>query len=133
MRPGLFTTHNSRTLLVDADGPHGLLLVDQLNHSGFKTDFAMSWGGAHASLETNDYLACIVVAELDQLTDLAHLDRLRGAAANVWMIVLSDLPRAKAQRYSNFACLDALLSAPFSMHDLTSRLAAYSQRGRRAS
>ena len=133
MPPGLFATHNSRTLLVDEDGPHGAQLVEQLNHSGFKTDFAMSWGGARASLVTNDYLSCIVVAGLDQLTDLANLDGLREAAANVWMIVLSDLPRAKVQRYANFACLDALLSVPFSMHDLTSRLAAYSQRGRRAS
>jgi DNA-binding response OmpR family regulator len=127
------TRHNSRTLLVDEDGPHGVQLVEQLNHAGFKTDFAMSWGGARASLATNEYLSCVVVAGLEQLTDLANLDGLRGAAANVWMIVLSDLPRARVQRYANFACLDAILPVSFSMHDLTSRLAAYSQRGRRAS
>jgi hypothetical protein len=66
MQPGLFTTYDSRTLLVDANNEHGGQLVEQLNHAGLKTDFAVSWGAAHAALGANSYQSCIVVADLDQ-------------------------------------------------------------------
>jgi hypothetical protein len=81
MQPGLFATHDSRPLLIDAFNEHGGQLVEQLNHAGFKTDFAVSWGAAHAAL---------------------------------------------AHRHG----VDAVLPMPFSMQDLTSRLAAFSLRAR---
>src|SRR5882724_654284 len=80
MQPGLFTTHDSRTLLIDANNEHGGQLVEQLNHAGFKTDYAVSWSAAHAALRANYYHACIVVADLDQSADLKQLDELRRAA-----------------------------------------------------
>ncbi|MDB6012193.1 MAG: hypothetical protein JWL65_4443 [Gammaproteobacteria bacterium] len=130
MEPELFTKHDSRTLLVDADVAHGAQLVEQLNHAGFKTDFAASWGVAHTALKANYYHSCIAVAELDLLIDREQLDELRRAAPSVWMIVLSDHPPERAQRFAGRQGLDALLSAPFSMQDLTSRLAAFSLRAR---
>lgn len=130
MQPELFAKHDSRTLLVDADIAHGGQLVEQLNHAGFKTDFAVSWGAAHAALGANYYHSCIVVADLDQLTDREQLDELRRAAPRVWMIVLSDHPSEQAQRIARRRGIDALLAAPFSMHDLASRLAAFSLRAR---
>jgi DNA-binding response OmpR family regulator len=130
MQPEVFTKHDSRTLLVDADVAHGGQLVEQLNRAGFKTDFAVSWGAAHTALSVNYYHSCIVVTDLEQLTDHQRLDELRRAAPRVWMIVLSDHASARAQKLARRQGLDALLSAPFSMHDLTSRLAAFSLRAR---
>jgi DNA-binding response OmpR family regulator len=112
MQPEVFAKHDSRTLLVDADIAHGGQLVEQLNHAGFKTDFAVSWGAAHAALRANYYHSCIVVADLDQLTDRERLAELRRAAPRVWMIVLSDHPSERAQRLARRQGLDALLSAP---------------------
>lgn len=130
MKPGLFATHDSRTLLVDANNEHGGQLVEQLNHAGFKTDFAVSWGAAHAALRANSYHSCIVVADLNQSADLQQLDELRRAALRVWIIVLSDLLLENALVLAHRQGVDAVLSAPFSMKDLTSRLAAFSLRAR---
>ncbi len=130
MQPGLFTTHDSRTLLIDANNEHGGQLVEQLNHAGFKTDFAVSWSAAHAALGANYYHSCIVVADLDQSADLKQLDELRRAASRVWIIVLSDLQPENALVLAHRQGVDAVLSAPFSMQDLTSRLAAFSLRAR---
>jgi DNA-binding response OmpR family regulator len=130
MQPGLFTTYDSRTLLVDANNEHGGQLVEQLNHAGFKTDFAVSWGAAHAALGANSYQSCIVVADLDQAADLEQLGELRRAALRVRIIVLSDLQPEKALALPHRQGVDAVLSAPFSMQDLTSRLAAFSLRAR---
>jgi DNA-binding response OmpR family regulator len=124
------TRHDSRTLLLDADMTHGGQLIEQLNHAGFKTDFAVSWGAAHAALGANYYHSCIVVADLDQLADREQLVGLRQAIPRVWMIVLSDHPSEGAQRAMLRRGVDAVVSAPFSMHDLTARVAAFSLRSR---
>lgn len=125
MRPELFAKHDSRTLLADAKTALGVQLVEQLNHVGFKLDFAVTWGAAHAALRPNYYHSCVVVADLDQLTDREQLYELRRAAPGVWMIVLSDQPSERAQRIARRLRLDAVLSAPFLMHELTSCLAAF--------
>jgi DNA-binding response OmpR family regulator len=130
MQPGLFSTHDSRTLLVDARNERGGQLVEQLNHAGFKTDFAVSWSAAHAALGANYYHSCIVVADLDQSADLEQLDELRRAALRVWIIVLSELPPENALVLAHRQGADAVLSAPYSVQDLTSRLAAFSVRAR---
>jgi DNA-binding response OmpR family regulator len=132
MQPGPFTTHNSRTLLLDVNNEHGGQLVEQLNHAGFKTDFAVSWGAAHAAFRANCYQSCIVVADLDQPAILEQLDELRRAALHVWIIVLSDRQPENARVRALQHCVDAVLSAPFSMENLTSRLAAFSLRARPA-
>jgi DNA-binding response OmpR family regulator len=86
-KPGLFATHDSRTLLIDAFNAHGGQLVEQL-------------------------------------------DELRRAAPRVWIIVLSDLQLENALALAHRHGVDAVLSMPFSMQDLTSRLAAFSLRAR---
>lgn len=116
--------------MVDAGSAHGGQLVEQLNHAGFETDFAVSWDAAHAALKANYYNSCILVANLYQLADGDRLDRLRRIAPSVWMIVLTDHASERAQTLARRHGLDALLSAPFSMDDLTSRLAAFSLRAR---
>jgi DNA-binding response OmpR family regulator len=123
-------THDSRTLLVDPNLKQGGQLVEQLNRAGFRTDFAVSWSAARAALGANYYHSCIVVADLDQSADLNELDELRRAALRVWIIVLSDLQPERALRLAHRQGVDAVLSAPFAMEDLTSRLAAFSLRAR---
>src|SRR5882762_10087122 len=128
MQPGLFTTHDSRTLLLDANNEHGGQLVEQLNRAGFKTDFAVSWSAARTALGANYYHSCIVVADLEQSVDLEQIDELRRSALRVWIIVLSDLQLEYALALAHRQGVDAVLSAPFSVQDLTSRLAAFSLR-----
>jgi len=126
------STHDSRTLLVDANLEHDGRLVEQLNRAGFRTDFAVSWSAARAALGANYYHSCIAVANLDESVTLGQLDELRRAALRVWIIVLSDLHPENALALAHRQGVDAVLSAPFSMQDLTSRLAAFSLRARPA-
>lgn len=130
MQPGLFATHDSRTLLVDVNNELGGLLVEQLNHAGFKTDFAVSWGAAHAALRANCYQSCVVVADLNQPAVLEQLDELRRQALRVWIIVLSDLQPDNALVLAHRQGVDAVMSTPFSMKDLAARLAGFSLRAR---
>lgn len=130
MQPEVFAKSDSTTLLVDAGISHGVQLIEQLNRAGFKTDFAVSWDVAHAALRANYYNSCIVVVDLDQLADWQQLHELRRTAPSVWMIVLSDHASEREQKLAHLQGLDAILSAPFSMDDLTSRLAAFSLRSR---
>ncbi len=130
MQSGLFVTPDSRTLLLDANIVRGRQLVEQLNHAGFKTDFAVSWDAARSALKANYYHSCIVVADLGQSADLKQLNELRRAALRVWIVVLSDLQLENAPVIAHREGVDAVLSAPFSMQDLTSRLAAFSLRAR---
>src|SRR6266702_5602691 len=115
MQPGLFTTHDSRTLLIDANNEHGGQLVEQLNHAGFRTDFALSWRAAHAALGANYYHSCIVVADLDKSADLKQLDELRRAAPRVWIIVLSDLQPENALILTYRRGVGGLVFAPLSL------------------
>ena len=124
------TARESRTLLIDASIEHGGRLVEQLNHAGFRTDSALTWHAACAALGANYYHSCIVVADLDEPAELDELDRLRRAAPRVWIIVLGDRQFEQAIDLGESHGVDALLSAPFSMLDLTSRLAAFALRAR---
>ena len=74
-----------------------------------------------------------MIADLDQSVDLGELDELRRSALRVWLIVLSDLHLEYALPLARRQGVDAVVSAPFSMQDLTSRLAAFSLGTRPAS
>jgi DNA-binding NarL/FixJ family response regulator len=74
----------------------------------------------------NYYHSCVVVAELDQFTDLEQIDELWRAVPRVWLIVLSDWQFEQPHELVLRQGVDALLSTPFSIHDLTSQLAAFS-------
>jgi DNA-binding response OmpR family regulator len=125
-----FTANYSRTLLVDTSTTQGGQLADQLTHAGFSTEFAVSWHMARATLRANHYHSCIAVADLDQVEDLKQLSELRRVAMGVWIIVLCDRSVERTQLLARRQGVDAVLSAPFSMLDLTSRLAAFSLRSR---
>jgi DNA-binding response OmpR family regulator len=120
----------SRTLVVDASTAQGGQLSDQLNHAGFSAEFAVSWHVARATLRANYYHSCIVVADVDQVEDLKQLSELRRVAMSVWIIVLCEPSAERVQLLARRQGVDAVLPAPFSMLDLTSRLAAFSLRSR---
>jgi len=123
-------THDSRALLVDAHLAHGEQLADQLSRAGFKTDFAVSWGAARAALGANYYHSCVVYADLGRGADLQQLGDLRRSALRVWIIVLTDLETQDTLDLAHRQGVDAVLSVPFSVQDLTSRLAAFALRSR---
>jgi DNA-binding response OmpR family regulator len=127
------STSHSRTLLVDAIAEQGGQLVEQLNRAGFRTDLTVSWSAARASLGANYYHSCIVAADLDQAADLERLEKLRQSALRVWIIVLAEHLPENGLVLAHRKGADVVLSAPFSMDDLTSRLAAFSLRARPAS
>jgi DNA-binding response OmpR family regulator len=128
--PSSFTANYSRTLVVDTSTSQGGQLADQLNRAGFGAEFAVSWHVARGALRANHYHSCIVVADLDQIEDLKQINELRRVATRVWMIVLCDLRAESTLLLARRQGVDAVLSAPFSMLDLTSRLAAFSLRSR---
>ena len=68
--------------------------------------------------------------DLNQVEDLKQLNELRRIAMSVWIIVLCDLQAESKLLPARRQGVDAVLSAPFSMLDLTSRLAAFSIRAR---
>jgi DNA-binding response OmpR family regulator len=125
-----FTLNYSRTLVVDPGTAQGGQLADQLNRAGFGAEFAVSWHMARATLRANRYHSCIVVADLDQVEDLKQISELRRLAMRVWMIVLCDLRAEGSLLLARQQGVDAVLCAPFSMLDLTSRLAAFALRSR---
>jgi DNA-binding response OmpR family regulator len=125
-----FTTNYSRTLVVDASTAQGGQLSDQLNHAGFSAEFAVSWQMARATLRANHYHSCIVVADLDRAEHLEQISELRRVAMSVWIILLCEPLAERAQLLARRQGVDAVLPAPFSMLDLTSRLEAFSLRSR---
>ena len=130
MQSGHASTRDSRTLLVDTNIEHGRQLSEQLSVAEFRTDLAVSWRAARAALSMNYYHSCVITVDLDKPVDLEQLDALRRTAPRVWMIILSDREPERPQDLVHRHGVDAMLSAPFSMHDLTSQLGALSLRAR---
>lgn len=120
----------SRTLVVDASTAQGQQLAEQLNRAGFSTEFVVSWHAARAALRSHNYQACVAVADPGQVEDLKQLTALRRTALGVWIIALCDRPTERMMLLARRQGVDAVLCAPFSMLDLTSRLAVFSHRSR---
>lgn len=125
-----FTANYSRTLVVDASTAQGAQLAEQINHAGFSAEFAVSWHGARAALRRQHFDSCVAVADLDHVEDLKQLCQLRRMAMSVWIIVLCDPLPERTVLLARRQGVDAVIAAPFSMLDLTSRLAAFSLRSR---
>jgi DNA-binding response OmpR family regulator len=119
-----------RTLVVDASTAQGGQLADQLNRTGFSSEFVVSWHAARAALRRQYFQSCVVVADLGQVEDLKQLSSLRRTSMGVWIIALCDVEIERATLLARRQGVDAVVCAPFSMLDLTSRLAAFSHRSR---
>ncbi len=108
----------------------GAQLAVQLTRAGFNTDLVVRWRDAHASLAANCYHVFVVRVSVDQSGDLNHVDGIRRASQRMWIVLLSDLQDEDSMLLARRRGADAVLSMPFSIHDLTSRLAAFSLRAR---
>lgn len=129
MQPALFQRH-SHTLVVDVGTAQGAQLTDLLNRAGFGAQVAVSWPAARTELRRYCYNSCIIVADPRQTKDLKELTELRRIAARAWIIVVCDGGTQNEIHLLRRQGVDAVLSAPFSMLDLTSRIAAFSLRSR---
>jgi DNA-binding response OmpR family regulator len=118
------------TLVVDSNGAAAKQLAEQLNHSGFQADIALSCHEAHTMTRAKRFGTLVVVADLALATDLECLTRLRATAPRVWIIVISAQPHPNAQEAILRVGADSLLVAPFSVRELTFRLSAFSRRSR---
>jgi DNA-binding response OmpR family regulator len=118
------------TLVVDANSTTAKKLVDRLNRSGFPTDVAISCTAALAASRRRNYGAIVFVGDLSRAADLECVDDLRKRSSRTWIIVISSTTPADAQKPALRYTVDALLTSPFSMPDLLSRLFAFSLRSR---
>lgn len=120
----------SLTLVVDSDGAAASQLAEQLNHSGFHAEMAISAQAALAAARSRRYDAIVVAADLEQPTELEHLKGLRKCAPSTWIIVVSSGPHASPHQVILRCGADSLMVAPFSVEELTYRLSAFSLRSR---
>ena len=118
------------TLVVDANGTAATQLANQLRRSGFSADVATNWPTAHAAARSRHYGSLVVVADPSLPVDLECLARLRGTAPRTWIIVVSSTTQHTVPQEILHCGADSLLTAPFSMEELTSRLLAFSRRSR---
>jgi DNA-binding response OmpR family regulator len=120
----------STTLVVDFNGPAASQLADQLIHSGFRAEVAISVQAAQAAARTKHYEAIVMVADLNQADDVRCLRHLRKCAQHSWIIVISSRPYTDPHQLIFRCGADSLLIAPFSMRELTFRLSVFSLRSR---
>jgi DNA-binding response OmpR family regulator len=118
------------TLVLDRNGPAARLLADQLRHHGFTADVATSYSAAHAAFRSRHYGSVVVVSDLGLLTDLQCISDLRLRSRSTWIIVISSDTSPDAQERVLRHGADALLTCPFSMRELISRLLTCSLRSR---
>jgi DNA-binding response OmpR family regulator len=120
----------SPTLVVDFNDDAAKQLAEQLSHFGFQADAAGSSQTAHASARAKHYDCVVMVADLTQAVDLECLIGLRKRARKAWIIVVSSIPCAQAEQVMRRCGADSLLTAPFTVEELTYRLSAFSLRSR---
>jgi len=117
------------TLVIDANSAAAEQLANQLKHSGFTADTAVSCSAALTAVRARHYGSMIFVGDLSQ-PNFECIAGLRKQVPRTWIIMICspELPdtRELFLRYG----VDALIVTPFSMEDLVSRLTAFSQRSR---
>jgi DNA-binding response OmpR family regulator len=118
------------TLVIDANATAARELANQLTHSGFAADVAHSCAAARAARLHKYYGSIVFVGDLSESDALESIAELRRRWSRTWIIVISSSAPPDAQQLVFRCGADALLIAPFSMADLTSRLFAFSLRSR---
>jgi DNA-binding response OmpR family regulator len=120
----------SPVLVVDTDVTTAAHLVQQLQIRGCSADVAISCTAARAAAHAKHYRSLILIADMSRAADLACLATLRSRLPATWIIVIGKDAEQDAQNSTVRHCADALLTRPFSLDDLTFRLAAFSHRPR---
>ena len=120
----------STTLVVDFNGTAAIQLANQLSHSGFHADVAVSSQAARAAVRAKDYTALVMVADLNHSGDVECLSGLRKSARRSWIIVVSSRLCPDPHQIILRCGADSLLIAPFSIEELARRLSTFSLRSR---
>lgn len=127
--------HSPHILLVESGTTNGVELAGQLARAGLQVDLVTSPEDAQGALRTIYYQSCVVTAGVADPDSLKLIAGLRRCASHVWMIVLCDGHESVDERSITHARrlgADAIIPAPYSVHDLASRLVAFSLRSRPA-
>lgn len=118
------------TLILDANPASGQLLAEQLGRAGFASDVASTHAAAMSAVHGKHYGAMIIIADPGDTETLACLADLRSGAPRTWVIFVAlarpDSTRELTWRHG----VDALLTMPYSIQDLTSRLSAFALQSR---
>ena len=127
--------HSPHVLLVESGCANGEVLARQLARAGIQVDFVTTAEDAQGALRTIYYDSCVVTAGFADPDSLEVIAGLRRCASHVWMIVLCSGDGSIDERTITRARIlgaDAIVPAPYSVHDLASRLVAFSLRSRPA-
>ncbi len=132
MQTRSITDFHEPVLLLDPQMDSAFELAAHLELIGFPTCTESSVAGALAALERTHFATLILVADIGDPERLGWLDALRRRAARSWIIVVSPHCDTKTCNLIYRHGGDACLTAPLSLHELTSRLAAFQLRPRPA-
>jgi DNA-binding response OmpR family regulator len=117
-------------LLLDPEMDRAAELATRLELSGFSTRIERTRAGAKAAIKDAYFATLIVIADLDDKACLNWLDEMRRDAARSWMIVVCPRCDAKTCNLIYRHGGDACVTAPVSVNELTTRLAAFQSRAR---
>jgi DNA-binding response OmpR family regulator len=117
-------------LLLDPQTDSAVELAAYLESSGFPTCIESNAAGALAAIGRTHFATLILVADIGDPARLGWLDALRRRAARSWIIVVSPHCDTKTCNLIYRHGGDACLTAPMSLHELTSRLTAFQLRAR---
>lgn len=118
------------TLVVGPDEDAARQLAEQLSRAGFAADVVSSYWSARNLARIRTYGSLVCFVDLNLAGDRAALTALREPLPRTWIIAISADMSPDIELLARRSGADAVLSQPVSMKDLTSRLAAFSLRGR---
>ena len=118
------------TLVVSADSAVGTRLAEQLHHAGFPADTAASCWAAGASMSARFYGSLVCLVDPSIASDMECVSTLRQRSRRSWIILISSRAPTDARALMADCGADTLLTTPFSLDELVSRLAAFARRSR---
>jgi DNA-binding response OmpR family regulator len=112
------------TLLVDWNATAADQLAAQLGHAGFPAEVAYSAELALLAVERRHFRSVVVVADLARVECIACLRAVSHASPRSWLVVIGSRDDAAARELVLQSGADVLMTAPFAVDGLASRLAS---------
>lgn len=113
----------TRVLIVDDDPDIGSVLLRGLAHDGYRTEHVAQMAAARERLSTGDYAAAIVDVMIGPDSGLDLVRALRGEGKRLPILMLSALTGIDDRTAGLRAGADDYVIKPFSMEELSARLA----------
>jgi len=117
-------------LVLDPEIELGRGLAQQLARYGFRVDLAITENAARVCLWHKSYWGMIIAADLSRPEGFLQSQRLRDAALQTWMIVITPQRENEASEPVSRHGGDSCLHRPFRFATLLSRLESLSHRTR---